>query len=364
MGSGKGEFNMLTIIIPCYNVSMTLARTLDSLLNQTNSNWKAIMVDDGSTDYNQTARIAQEYVAKYPDSFHYIYQKNLGVGGARNTGLQNAEGEYVCFLDSDDWLMPEFVDTILRYVAKAEKKPDIIITLPVVFDEIMEVTKPWMDEDIFWKLFPNDGDMVVPQEQQDIFQLEVNACRKIYRTDFLRKIRFQFAEHTKWEDILPHFELLSKASSCMGIGSVGFYYRVGSSGQTTAGGGTDRLQTFPIFQKMLKQLEQEDMKYLEFPVVRCIVRFSVWCVRMADTNVRRKYVEEAHLMFKHMPSQYIRSLYRETWRHYKKADAIQYMLFVTGMRYRVLNWMFYDYYLEDRVEGIVKKLLHSKGKVA
>lgn len=246
--------------------------------------WKGIIVNDGSTDDKQTSLIGQEYAVKYPNRFQYIYQDNLGLGGARNTGLKYVDSEYVCFLNADDWLMPEFVDTLLLNISKAQKKLDMVFTLPVVFDESKGTTKDWMDRELFLQLFPNDGDMIIPQNRQDVYQLEVNACRKVYRTAFLKAVGFQFAEHTKWEDIIPHFKLLSKASVCMGIRSVGFYYRVGSEGQIAASGGTDRLQTFSIFQELLGSLENEQMQYLQFPIIRCIVRFSVWCVRMSNTR--------------------------------------------------------------------------------
>lgn len=90
-----------SVIIPVYNVEAYLRACLDSVLNQTFADWEAICVNDGSTD--RSAVILEEYSSK-DSRFKTIKQPNRGLSAARNTGLKAAAGEYVLFLDSDDWL--------------------------------------------------------------------------------------------------------------------------------------------------------------------------------------------------------------------------------------------------------------------
>ncbi len=90
-----------SIIIPVYNVASYLRQCLDSVLNQTFDDWEAICVNDGSTD--GSAAILDEYAAT-DGRFRIITQSNGGLSAARNAGLKIAQGEYVLFLDSDDWL--------------------------------------------------------------------------------------------------------------------------------------------------------------------------------------------------------------------------------------------------------------------
>lgn len=90
-----------SFIIPVYNVELYLRDCLDSVLNQTFSDWEAICVNDGSTDGSAT--ILEEYAVK-DSRFRMLSQKNAGTAAARNTGLKVAKGDYIFFLDSDDWI--------------------------------------------------------------------------------------------------------------------------------------------------------------------------------------------------------------------------------------------------------------------
>lgn len=98
-----------SIIIPVYNVEPYLRECLDSVLQQTFSDWEVVCVDDGSTD--GSAGILQEYASR-DNRIKVITQPNGGLSAARNTGLDNAIGDYILFLDSDDWLEPNALEVI------------------------------------------------------------------------------------------------------------------------------------------------------------------------------------------------------------------------------------------------------------
>lgn len=99
------EKTLFSIIIPVFNAQNTIRRTLQSVLNQTFSSYEIIVVNDGSRD--NSARILQEF-AHYPQ-VTVLNQINAGVSAARNSGLQQASGEYVLFLDADDWVDDNFL---------------------------------------------------------------------------------------------------------------------------------------------------------------------------------------------------------------------------------------------------------------
>jgi len=100
-----------SIIIPVYNVEVYLRCCLDSVSSQTCSDWETICVNDGSTD--GSASLLEEYAAKDP-RFKVVTQPNRGLSSARNTGLTQAQGNYVLFLDSDDWLEPNALQTMAQ----------------------------------------------------------------------------------------------------------------------------------------------------------------------------------------------------------------------------------------------------------
>ncbi len=103
----------LSLIVPVYNVERYLVKCLNSLLGQdiATDDYEIIVVNDGSTD--SSADIAEQFAEKYPN-IQSIHQKNRGLGGARNTGIQYANGKYIQFVDSDDYLAPNVLAGLLR----------------------------------------------------------------------------------------------------------------------------------------------------------------------------------------------------------------------------------------------------------
>lgn len=95
---------MISIIVPIYNVLAFLRKSLDSVIAQDYMEWECILVDDGSSD--GCAAVCDEYAAK-DARFRVIHKPNGGLSDARNAGMQEAKGEWIYFIDSDDWMHPE-----------------------------------------------------------------------------------------------------------------------------------------------------------------------------------------------------------------------------------------------------------------
>lgn len=353
---------LITFVVPAYNAEATLRRTMHSIVSQSSDRWRAIIVNDGSAD--STGQIGESFAREYKNKITYIKQANRGLGGARNHGLELVQTQYVSFLDSDDWLMPDYVEKITAAVDASEEKPEMILVLPMIYHEESKAVKKWYDEDNFLKVFPRDGMIVNPDEQLLVYQFEVNQCRKLLNMDFVKKTGFSFREKVKWEDVYPHFYLFSKCTKCMGIRSVGFYYRIGSSSQITASHGRDRLDFMQVMRDLTSYVEEENRDELIFPMMRVIVRFSVWCIRMADMDTRKEMVEKLHAAYVDLPVRYHRILWKECQKQYALKDALQYRLFWTAIRYKIFNFVFEDYLWQDVCEKILKKLLHAENHVA
>ena len=104
----------LSIVIPCYNSAKFINNTIDSIINQSNNNFEVIFIDDGSTD--NTVSIINSKLYKKNILYKVISQSNSGVSAARNKGIDNSKGEYICFLDSDDTIRENFVDKMIKKV--------------------------------------------------------------------------------------------------------------------------------------------------------------------------------------------------------------------------------------------------------
>ncbi len=107
----------ISIVVPIYNVEAYLAECLDSIVRQTNKDFEVILVNDGSTD--NSGKIVREYQQKH-SCMKLIEQENRGLSEARNAGLRAAKGEYIVFLDSDDYVEEQMVDELIRIVGENE----------------------------------------------------------------------------------------------------------------------------------------------------------------------------------------------------------------------------------------------------
>lgn len=112
---------LVTVVLPIYNVEKYLNRCIESVVNQTYKNIEIILVDDGSVD--SCPAICDEW-AKKDSRIKVIHKQNQGLGMARNTGIENADGEYICFFDSDDFIEPETIEKTYR--CAKEENADIV----------------------------------------------------------------------------------------------------------------------------------------------------------------------------------------------------------------------------------------------
>ena len=105
-----------SIIVPVYNVEKYLAKCIESILNQTNQDFELLLVNDGTKDNSQ--KIIDEYVAKYPDKVYGFVKENGGLSDARNYGVERAKGEYIIFIDSDDYVDDELLEKVNDAIEK------------------------------------------------------------------------------------------------------------------------------------------------------------------------------------------------------------------------------------------------------
>lgn len=105
---------LISIIVPVYNAEKTLNRCVDSILQQTFTDWELLLINDGSKD--SSGEICNEYARK-DERIKVLHKENGGVSSARNVGLNNAEGEWIVFVDSDDWILEGFLENFYsRYL--------------------------------------------------------------------------------------------------------------------------------------------------------------------------------------------------------------------------------------------------------
>ena len=104
---------MISVIVPVYNVETYLEECLDSIQNQTYTDFEVLLVNDGSTDRSKA--ICERY-CKENRRFHLLNQENQGLSAARNTGVAASRGEFIVFVDSDDMILANYLETLIHYM--------------------------------------------------------------------------------------------------------------------------------------------------------------------------------------------------------------------------------------------------------
>lgn len=186
----------VSVVVPIYNVEKYLKKCLDSLSNQTLKDIQVILVNDGSTD--GSGKIAKTYAEKYPDKMLYVEKKNGGLSDARNYGMKYATGEYIAFLDSDDYIENTAYEKM--YNKAIEEKSD------------------YVECDFVWE-YPNKvkEDLKYPYKNKNemLAFVRVVAWNKLIKRSILVENKIEFPKGLRYEDVeftyklLPHINKFS-----------------------------------------------------------------------------------------------------------------------------------------------------------
>lgn len=182
----------VSVIIPVYNVQDYLEQCLDSVIKQTYRELEIIMVNDGSTD--MSGSLAKK-IADSDTRCVLINQKNGGLSNARNSGLDRGTGKYVYFLDSDDWLEPNALETLVS-TAEGHDCDLVVHNVNVVDATTMTVEKKRMLLQAEYGLLP-DMDAL----KKDLLVSPCWVWNKLYRRDFLERNGLQFIDGLNYEDV-------------------------------------------------------------------------------------------------------------------------------------------------------------------
>lgn len=200
----------ITIIIPVYNRKKYIKKCLDNLLQQDLTNIEIILVDDGSTDGSE--KIC-DYYSKINPIIKVVHQPNLGVAAARNTGLRKAKGKWISWIDSDDLVSQDYINTLKKI---AESDFDIIVFKYQVFTNKLP-------EDVITK----KGIRLIskPDAMQKLSDTDFGnfLWNKLFRKKLFSKI--SFPENMVYEDVATTYRLLDKAKKIGCIDKTIYYYR-------------------------------------------------------------------------------------------------------------------------------------------
>ena len=212
----------ISVIVPAYNVEKYLRRCLDSLVYQTYPHLEILVIDDGSTD--GTRGIIEEYVSRFAGKVFLYAQENAGQAAARNNGISYATGDYIGFVDADDFVSPRMYEYLVQ---EAEEKDCDLVTCGYYGcdDETGEIQvyqagcRGEFDQSIF--------------ENPEILRLNAPyPWNKLYRKELLENAGFAFPEGIIFEDLAAVFPLFLSAKKVGRVHEKLYYYIKGRKGGT------------------------------------------------------------------------------------------------------------------------------------
>ena len=204
----------LSIIIPVYNTEPYLRECLDSIINQTFKDIEIIIVNDCSPDNSES--IILEYQAKDPRVKYIKHQQNLGLGGARNTGIITSTGEWITFVDSDDYID---LNTYEEMLSLLDSNPSANLALFSAINFDHHTKKEYYDP-CFWVDLPL-GTII---DSENMLSVSVAVCMKIFRLSDIKDKSILFPEHLKHEDEEFWFKYVATTTPCSVSNSKKFYH--------------------------------------------------------------------------------------------------------------------------------------------
>lgn len=242
----------ISIIVPVYNTEKYLEQCLDSLLAQTFTDLEIICVDDGSTD--NSLKILNDYKTR-DERITVITQENQGQYAARNKGVEHSTGEWITFVDSDDWVGENCYETFINTLTNNTPPPDIFMFNGTSFTKDENNPEDLNLRDFFsvddWK--KKSGEICTFKDCKNPFEGNLSVYNKIYRKDFLEEHGINFEKSSIMEDELYWIEAFCAAKSVYLCDEIFYFYRQ-QPDSTMHNLGAKVFDVFPVFKKIREKL--------------------------------------------------------------------------------------------------------------
>lgn len=199
----------ISVIVPIYNVEEYIDICIKSILNQTYKSFELILVDDGSTD--NSGNICDEY-KRIDDRVHVIHKKNGGLSDARNFGIEYAKGEFLYFIDGDDFIEVDTLESMIKLIMKTDS--DIAIC---------NMVRYYGEGDIDKFYNPVDEIKILNNDYRFETLRQPSVCNKMFKSVLFSNIKFPLKKY--YEDTFVYHELLFKANRVVLTGKNSYYYR-------------------------------------------------------------------------------------------------------------------------------------------
>ena len=263
----------LSVIVPMYNVEAYIAQCLNSLAEQTLKDMEVLLVDDGAAD--RTTEIAKQF-AETHSNFRYFRKENGGLSDARNYGIPSAKGDYIAFLDSDDWVEPDIYEHMVNAIGDADV---CVADLEYSYEDTSR-------NFVMKGLSEQNADTV----QKQALLSPLFAWNKIYKADLFRgEGGYRYPKGTWYEDHPVTTMIFAKAKDIAYLPETGFHYRQREGSIMSARNDKRIVQIFDVlamvrenfrreglYEKFLTELEYLHIEHLRLYGMFRFIRSDDW----------------------------------------------------------------------------------------
>ena len=271
----------ISVIVPIYNVEQYCRECFDSLLSQTLDCIEILLVNDGTKD--SSGIIAKEYAYKYPKRFRYFEKPNGGLSDARNFAIPLAEGEYIAFIDSDDYVRKDMFSLLWK---AADKTNAEIIEC--------ELEKVWTQKKERINLPENYADI-----KDYMLRSRVLACNKLYKTSWIRNLQVLFPKGLLYEDICFFYKIVPYMKQMPVTVHEPLYYYRQREGSILSASNKRILEIHDIFRELfnyysIKGLDKEYYHVIEYKYARTLLKsFLLRMLKMPDKALAHECIENS-----------------------------------------------------------------------
>ncbi len=278
---------MVSIVVPIYNVESLLPRCIESIMGQTYRDIEIILVDDGSKDESGT--ICDDY-AKKDKRIKVIHQQNGGIGSARNAGMKVVSGYYISFVDADDYVMPQYVDTLLNKMISQQS------------DFVIGGLKSYPLNNIIALKDESHSKADIPEFLKSNISHFAMISSKLYKTQIVKEHNLLFDEKTKFaEDLLFNLDYMCWCESVNLISNTDYIYTDGNL-LTSEKYAQDSQELKYLLNECETRLLHLEKKY-NIEIDRYMLRHIVGCYRLDNIYIQKSDEEYFHLYKKYLKIQ-------------------------------------------------------------
>lgn len=268
----------VSVIVPVYNVELYVEKCLNSLVNQTLQEIEIIVVNDGSTDNSK--QIIQKFIEKYPQKIVYLEKENGGLSDARNYALPHAKGEYIAFVDSDDYVEENTYQDMYELAQK--EKSDMV------------------ECDFYWE-YPHkkkeDRGVLYEGKKEMLEKVRVVAWNKLIKREILEKTKIEFPKGYRYEDVEFTYKLIPHLDKVSFLKKPCIHY-IQREGSIANSQNERTKEIFDVLEHVLQYYKEygyyeEYQEQLEYIYTRFLFCSSLLrMVKIKDKSIRKKLLQE------------------------------------------------------------------------